>query len=42
MVALIALTAGHWDTGNWLAFHTLLAGCVRRRMAPADRRAHSV
>jgi hypothetical protein len=26
LVALAALTAARWDTGNWLAYHTLLAG----------------
>ena len=26
LVAIIALTSLRWDTGNWLAFHTLLVG----------------
>ena len=26
LVAIVALTSLRWDTGDWLAFHTLLAG----------------
>ena len=28
LVAIVALTSLRWDTGNWLAFHTLLGGLV--------------
>ncbi|MGI9457581.1 MAG: hypothetical protein ACR2NU_13535, partial [Aeoliella sp.] len=28
LTAMAALTAANWDTGNWLAYHTLLAGCA--------------
>ncbi len=27
LVALVALTAARWDSGNWLAYYSLLAGC---------------
>jgi hypothetical protein len=35
LVALVALTAARWDTGNWLAYHTLLAGaCIAAWLLP--------
>jgi hypothetical protein len=40
LVALVALTAAHWDNGNWLAFHTLLAGaCLAAWVSPPVGRA---
>lgn len=27
LVGMIALTTTQWDKGNWLAYHTLIAGC---------------
>ncbi|HEX2474529.1 MAG TPA: hypothetical protein VHK01_07285, partial [Lacipirellulaceae bacterium] len=35
VVVLVALTAAHWDSGNWLAYHTLLAGaCAAAWLLP--------
>ena len=40
LVALVALTAAHWDNGNWLAYHTLLAGtCMAAWLLPLVARA---
>lgn len=35
LVSLAALTATHWDIGNWLAYHTLLVGwCAAAWLLP--------
>ncbi len=35
LVALVAITVAHWDNGNWLAYHTLLAGtCAAAWLLP--------
>jgi hypothetical protein len=40
LIALVALTATRWDTGNWLAYHTLLVGsCAAAWLLPVATRA---